>query len=157
MKMTKSVLSQQVEAFHRAMGQPVVDEPAIPEDARVRLRLRLIAEEFCELLEASIDMGDEAFAELRADLQYIIDLCPVAVDLPSVVDALADLDYVVEGTRLELGVNGSVIASVVHEANMAKVGGTMRPDGKIEKPADWTPPDIVGALRVQGWPGAAPE
>lgn len=154
--MTRTKLSEQVEAFHRAMGQPVLSHPQVPGENRVRLRLRLVAEEFCELLEASLALLDSEKAELRAHLQRVLDEVPCAVVLPDVADALADLDYVVEGARLELGINGAPIADAVHESNMAKLGGAVRADGKIQKPAHWAPPDIVAALRAQGWVDDAP-
>jgi predicted HAD superfamily Cof-like phosphohydrolase len=133
------------------MGQPVLDVPCVPSEARVRLRLRLIAEEFAELLEASVVLLESERNDLRWHLRRIVDECPVLPVLPDVVDALADLDYVIEGTRLEFGVDGEPVAKLVHEANMAKVGGAVRVDGKIQKPAGWAPPDVVGALRAQGW------
>ena len=64
-----------------------------------------------------------------------------------------DLDYVVEGTRLEFEIDGGPIAVEVHRSNMAKVGGPVREDGKRLKPPGWTPPDIAGELRKQGWKG----
>jgi predicted HAD superfamily Cof-like phosphohydrolase len=63
---------------------------------------------------------------------------------------MADLDYVVEGTRLEFGIDGEPIAAEVHRANMAKTEGPVAPDGKRLKPPGWTPPDIAGVLRKQG-------
>ncbi len=45
--------------FMRAFGQALPPKPTIPSDDVVRLRLRLIAEEFFELLDASIG-GDVA-------------------------------------------------------------------------------------------------
>lgn len=76
------------------------------------------------------------------------------VDLVEFADALADLDYVIEGTRLEFGINGAPIAAEVHRSNLSKLGPNgpmLREDGKILKPPGWTPPDIAGELRKQGW------
>ena len=56
--------------------------------------------------------------------------------------ALAGLDYVVEGARLEFGINGLPIADEVHRANMAKAGGPKRADGKHMKPEGWTPHEV---------------
>jgi predicted HAD superfamily Cof-like phosphohydrolase len=75
----------------------------------------------------------------------------IRVDLPELADALADLDYVVEGARLEFGINGAPIATEVHRANMAKLDGPVREDGKKQKPEGWKPPDIESELRKQGW------
>ena len=60
-------------------------------------------------------------------------------------------EAVVEGCRVEMGINGAPIAAEVHRANMAKVGGPISPQGKRLKPPGWTPPDIEGELRKQGW------
>jgi predicted HAD superfamily Cof-like phosphohydrolase len=152
-----------VKEFHLEMGIPVFDKPQIPSDERVRLRLRLIAEEFFEVLEASLGPHipqphvDQVFrvervlAEATRRTLEVIDYFPVGVNLPELADGLADLDYVVEGTRLEFGINGKPIADVVHQANMLKVSGPVREDGKRLKPLDWEPPDIAKELREQGW------
>ncbi len=68
-------------------------------------------------------------------------------------DACGDLDYVIEGARLTLGINGKPVADEIHRTNLAKVGGPIRDDGKRLKPEGWTPPDIAGELRKQGWTG----
>jgi predicted HAD superfamily Cof-like phosphohydrolase len=146
-----SKLTDQVIQFHRAMHLPVRHTPAIPNGDRVRLRLRLIAEEFLELLDAcgasltGISRTESAICDaierVRED----------TVDLGAVADALADLDYVTEGARLEFGIDGGPIADAVHDANMRKTDGPIREDGKRLKPPGWTPPDILGCLKAQGW------
>lgn len=140
-------IREQVVEFHQAFGQPVLGTPQVPSDDRVRLRLRLIAEEFFELLDACDLPYTQSMREtFDANLTH-----PTKVDLVELADALADLDYVIEGTRLEFGINGAPIAAEVHRSNMAKVGGTMREDGKLQKPEGWTPPDIKRELKLQGW------
>lgn len=150
-----STIRDQVMEFHAAFGIPVGESPRVPDNERVRLRLKLIAEEFTELLEScagksltrAMQIGDIGLAiEEFVESSEAFD-----VDLPAFADACADLDYVVEGARIELGVNGEPIADEVHRANMAKSGGPVRADGKRMKPADWTPPDIAARLREQGW------
>jgi hypothetical protein len=89
--------------------------------------------------------------ELYDWLSLLIRTCPVRVDMVELADGFADLDYVVEGARLEFGIHGQEIADEVQRANMAKVGGPIREDGKRLKPAGWKPPDIAGVLRAQGW------
>lgn len=145
--------SAQVRDFHRAMGQPILTTPQVPPEDRVRLRLRLIAEEFFELLEAA---GVDRILDGRtalASVQASVDCFAGTVDLPEFADALADLDYVIEGTRLEFGIDGQPIADAVHASNMAKVGGAIDEHGKCQKPPGWQPPDIAGELRKQGWEG----
>lgn len=147
--MTEFGIREQVLAFHRKFGQPIAEKPAAPAVERSRLRIALIAEEFCEFLQAAgvpralvIDIGATIIQSTR-------ELYPP--DVEQLADALGDLDYVVEGTRLEYGINGEPIAAAIHAANMAKEGGRMRADGKILKPAGWMAPDIAGELRKQGW------
>lgn len=148
-------LKHQVTEFMTAFDQPRRATPGVPDDATVRLRLRLIAEEMFELIAAALDSSDEAAGGAIRSVQSltmtIIDHAPVGVDLPEFADACADLDYVVEGTRQAFGIDGRPIAAEVHRANMAKVGGPVDEHGKKRKPAGWQPPDIEGELRKQGW------
>lgn len=155
----KSMLHHQVLAFHRRFGQSVGEKPHVPSDEDVRFRLNLIAEEFFELLEAAgyyigavergkVDASDICKSRIQRD-----------VDLPAFVDALADLDYVVEGTRIVFGVNGHPIAAEVQRANMSKVpaktgdryGGHGAEIVRPKKPEGWEGPDIGGELKMQGW------
>lgn len=68
----------------------------VPEQVKV-LRMRLITEEFAELVIA-IHEGD----------------------LVKVADALADLDYVVTGTAVAFGIPHEVVFREVHRSNMTK-------------------------------------
>jgi predicted HAD superfamily Cof-like phosphohydrolase len=149
-------LAEQVREFQAMVDRPAPRSPTVPHDEVVRLRLRLIAEEFFELLEAAIKpaMADKEWVDLeccKLDVGELIAGGRFHVDLAGVADALADLDYVIEGTRQELGIDGGPIASAVHAANMAKMSGPVDETGKKRKPPGWTPPDIAGELRKQGW------
>lgn len=140
----RTKLSHQVQEFHEKFGVPVLVRPTVPAEDRVRLRIALIAEEFSELLEACGIEGAISWEHLR------LERAPGdPIDLPALADALADLDYVIEGTRLEFGINGAPIADLVHAANMAKEGGATRADGKIGKPPGWQAPDVAGELERQ--------
>lgn len=140
-----------VREFHLAFGCPNPSKPTVPSDERLRLRLKLILEEVCELLEASGATSQVSDGEGIMECAAYVGMR--RFDMVKVSDALADIDYVVEGMRLELGIDGEPIAAEVHRSNMAKVGATQREDGKILKPPGWTPPDIEGELRKQGWEG----
>lgn len=156
----ESEIRKQVKEFHQAMGIPVLDSPQVPSLERMLLRMSLMYEEFMELCEAMFP-GNESEQETKERvecLQQLLrrQLIGVArlgnpVNLAKLADALADLDYVIEGTRLEFGINGKPIANAVHIANMRKVGGPVREDGKQLKPPGWTSPDIEGCLKAQGW------
>lgn len=147
-------LRGQVAEFHWAVNQPVRHTPIVPDKERVRLRMLLVTEEFFEFLEAS-GCPVEMLRDLQDGVVHAIKCREDEVDLPELADAMADLDYVVEGTRLEFGIDGRPIAKEVHRSNMEKVGGGQRADGKINKPEGWQPPDIEGELKKQGWdPGS---
>lgn len=123
----------------------------VPDDATVRLRLRLVFEEAFELLRAAGGTFTRAAEMAVASLIEEVDASKL--DLPEFIDATHDLDYVVEGTRVACGYNGKPGADAVHEANMAKLNGYRREDGKWMKPNGWQAPDIIGVLRAQGWVG----
>ena len=114
-------------AFHEAFGVPVGERPAFPSADRRALRLRLLDEEYNELLTAE-----------------------GANDLVEVADALADLVVIICGTAWEYGIPLAEVFAEVMRTNMAKLGPNGRPivreDGKLLKPAGWTPPDVAGVL-----------
>lgn len=122
-------LVDDVTAFHRACGVPIVDFPSEPPGERVTLRIELIQEEGNrELLPAM-----------------------VAGDIVAIADAMVDLIYVVVGAAIEYGIPLARVWDYVHAANMAKVDPNTgkviyRADGKVLKPKDWQPPDIKAAL-----------
>lgn len=117
---------EDVTKFHRVMEIPIVTTPTIPAADRRTLRLKLIAEEIRELVVAS-----------------------EAQDLVEIADAAADIIYVVIGMCLEYGIPLAKVWDEVQRSNMAKAPNgvvSKRPDGKIIKPRDWTPPNITQAL-----------
>lgn len=103
------------------------------------------------------DFGDE-LRELRRKLlseeirEYFDG--EYADDLVEVVDGLLDVVVVAWGTLLAyLGVDRAQRAAAeVARSNLSKVNGSLGPivrreDGKLLKPAGWTPPDIEGAIK----------
>lgn len=136
--------------------------PSVPtiltDEPTIRHRARLVAEEFIELLDATFDSRND-LAQVARDLNSLIDFAPIAIDLPELADACGDLDYVVAGVRIAFGVDGRPVAKLIHETNMKKADGPIRPsDGKRMKPPGWKPPDIAGELVRQGFghPAFAP-
>lgn len=115
--------------FHQRFGHPVNHAPAVPDDEQVRFRLKLIKEEFMELLTASFDPGPfddgstsagEHLAIISRDLDIVIESDQIRIDLPEFVDALYDLQWVNEGTALVFGVLGGPVVAEIERANMAK-------------------------------------
>jgi predicted HAD superfamily Cof-like phosphohydrolase len=141
-----------VREFHAAFGAPVNDgEPsaALPDD-RLRMRYRLVAEEFAELTGAVFGTAARAVVERAVDT--VVDQPTDGADLVQIADATSDLRYVLHGMELECGIPGEVFTTI-HASNMAKLGPEGRPnrraDGKVLKPAGWTPPDVAGVLAAR--------
>lgn len=157
--MVESTRARCVRAFHAKFKHPVRHTPAVPADDEVRFRLRLIAEEFLELVDATFDndgsvSGSSYQAQrdlVRCALRLVIDQFPLSVRLADFVDALEDTSYVIEGTHAVFGVDSAPVAAEVQRANIEK--DPNGPDGKPVKPPGWRPPDIEGVLRAQGWQG----
>jgi predicted HAD superfamily Cof-like phosphohydrolase len=149
--------------FHKMVGQPVLYTPTVPPEERVRLRLKLICEEFFELLESTLvdheivtppsDGGARIQINsngVRTIVGRLINESPINVDLIQTADALADLEYVIVGSSLEMGIDLDAVVDEVHRSNLTKSGGGMRPDGKIKKGPDFRAPDIEAVLEAQG-------
>ncbi|WP_136444040.1 nucleoside triphosphate pyrophosphohydrolase family protein [Pacificoceanicola onchidii] len=121
--MTADTLST-VRAWHEAFEVPIKDSPVLPED-RVQMRLAILEEEVAELREA-VEAGD----------------------MVEVLDALCDIQYVLDGTFLEFGMHGVKGAAMgeVHASNMSKLGENgapvLREDGKVLKGPNFFPPNL---------------
>lgn len=122
---------QQVEAFHILYDAPVCKTPVegIPhmDDARLDMRLALIAEEVDELKVAT-----------------------AARDIVEMGDALGDILYVVAGFALEAGIDLQAVVREIQASNMTKLGADgqviRREDGKILKGPAYAKPDIRAVL-----------
>lgn len=125
---TKRPTLEQVQEFHEAFGLPVLDAPTIPKE-RLEMRLGLLEEEMRELREAA-----------------------EAGDLTEVYDALLDIQYVLDGTFLEFGMQGlkDIGFAEVHRSNMSKLGEDGKPiyreDGKVLKGPNFFRPDLAALL-----------
>jgi predicted HAD superfamily Cof-like phosphohydrolase len=143
-------VAKQVQDFQRMIGRPEPIVPMVPEDDVVKLRMRLVMEEAFEVLESCYHKH-EWVNDIKSYVMDRINMYRPNVSMPDLVDGLADLDFVVEGTRQEIGVIGAPVAKLVYEANMAKMSGPVDEHGKKRKPEGWKPPDIAGELRRQGF------
>lgn len=90
--------------FMTTANQPVVEDPAIPNEKRVKLRLDLIKEELKELEEA-IEQKN----------------------LTEIMDAFCDLEYVLLGAIVEFGMKDCFQENFneVHDSNMSKFDITL--------------------------------
>lgn len=126
-----------VREFHIASGQAVADYPTVPDPATVRLRIRLVKEEYKEVMEHLDWLLHHQDARLPEKLDHLRDL----------LGELCDLRYVVEGTAVSLGLPIDEAYEAIHEANMSKRWpgeAFMRKDegGKVLKGPDYRKADL---------------
>lgn len=158
---------RRVRTFHQLMGQTVGDPQKIA-ITNIPLRVRLIAEEFFELLEAIVpnsvgnDLKDgiedwcKKFENGYFDWKDPTGACRAPedrADIEDVADSLADITYVVLGAAVTWGIPLGPVFEEVCRANDDKVGGPVREDGKRLKPPGWKGPDIAGVLKAEAEKG----
>jgi hypothetical protein len=91
-------MQQQVLEFHQKFGVPAPTTPGIPSRERIELRIKLMAEELTEFIDASSESN-----------------------LVEMIDALCDLLYVTFGSAVELGVDIEPFFHEVQRSNMSKL------------------------------------
>ena len=111
--------------FNEAFEIPKLEAPGLGPDELIELRIKLLNEEVQEYAEAA-----------RSG------------DLVEVLDALADIGYILAGTIINHGMQRIYddAFNEVHRSNMAKlVNGKVirREDGKVLKPEGWQPPQLA--------------
>ena len=115
--------------FNEYFEIPKLDGPGLGHDELIELRIKLLTEEVQEYAEAA-----------RSG------------DLVEVLDALADIGYILAGTIINHGMQAIYddAFNEVHRSNMAKlVNGKVirREDGKVMKPEGWQPPQLAQFLQ----------
>lgn len=128
-----------VKQFHVVTGAPIREGLFTEEE--IDLRVRLIDEEFKEL-KTGIKKWKAALPSGDVDA------------LVEIADALADLDYVVNGAFVSFGLPGVAIEREVHRSNMTKLlpsgEALKRDDGKVLKGPDYEEPDLIGVMLRSG-------
>lgn len=114
--------------FNEAFDIPKLDAPGLSPEDMIELRIKLLREEVEEYAEAA-----------RAG------------DMVEVLDALADIGYILAGTIINHGMQHIYddAFNEVHRSNMAKlVDGKVirREDGKVLKPKGWQAPQLAQFL-----------
>ena len=136
-----------VAEFHQATGGP----GTLDTQAGRELRAKLIMEEAVETVAA---LGFEVNAFIAhpgrsrvsndgPDNDIIADYRKVYpyINIIDYLDGLCDLTYVVMGGAVNANVNIERHFEEVHQANMRKLQGPKRADGKQLKPEGWIGPD----------------
>jgi predicted HAD superfamily Cof-like phosphohydrolase len=136
-----------VKEFMVKFGHPVYETPGLIENQPWEaMRVELIREELCELMDA-LGYGDAA-DQIRA--VYINPDEEYDRDIVAAADALGDLEYVVNGAAIGMGINLPAVVREIHRSNMTKLGADGEPiyreDGKILKGPDYEPPNLEKAL-----------
>lgn len=126
-----------VREFHCAVGYVDPPVPTQPDESSLSLRRALVEEESQEVLAA--------FAGLQAALSK----GDKEAAFHALVHELTDLLYVTYGALIAFGIDPDSVFAEVHRANMEKVSGPQREDGKQLKPEGWRPADVAGVLTAQ--------
>jgi len=155
--------------FYKKFGQEafIAERPGLDEEnispARLELKMGLIAEEFFELVQAVY--GGVAAKVLEAAWEVAKEQDEGNRDLVETADALADLDYVLNGLAIEAGITADAVFDEVHSSNLSKLDenglvimsdgvtpseydGQVKPVGKILKSKHFREPDIAGVLGI---------
>jgi NTP pyrophosphatase (non-canonical NTP hydrolase) len=130
-----------VEMFMISCGQEVNNKPALVDDTTRDLRISLMEEEL---------LGDGELVDSMKN-----------GDMVGIADGLADLLYVVFGTASAYGINMQAVFDEVQRSNMSKIpeDGILlrREDGKILKPATFSPADLAPVMIDLGYVFTSPE
>lgn len=123
---------------------------------RVDLRMKLIAEEFFELVAAVYN--EQAAYELESAWNGLFSdgvTDERRNDVVAAADATGDLRYVIEGFDLEAGIPAEKVFDEIHSSNLSKLGkdgfpiisdGTLKPKGKILKGENFFEPDLKAVI-----------
>lgn len=129
--------------FHRALGLTSPERPTVPDPGLLTLRRTLIQEEAQEV--------EEEWTRLEFRLRAGEAVPPT--DLAPLAHELADLLYVTYGALDALGIDADAVFAEIHRANLSKISGPKRADGKQLKPEGWQPADVRGLIERQNGSG----
>lgn len=129
-----------VRQFHKAMGQDI--DNSNPSATLLEFRYNLILEEVKELgEEIAIAMAESGF---KAGI-------PLKVKA-RLLKELADVQYVISGLAVTLGLPLQQAFVRVHKSNLSKLGEDGKPvyreDGKVQKGPNYVPPDMETLLET---------
>lgn len=128
-----------VQEFHEAFNLDAPDgPPLVPNSDLVRLRMRLIREEY-----------DEVMDEL-AMLTRQTDPSEIVITFRALLKELCDLRYVTEGAAVAFGLDIDTAYKEVHRSNMSKLGADGKPiyraDGKVSKGPSYSEADMTSFI-----------
>lgn len=147
-----------VKDFMSATGQKTCESILEQEDTTYsRLYLRLITEEFLELMSSAVpkdDFVDSTLKSVEKILYELIDLKKedfTIQDKLNVADDLSDIVYVVNGLANVLGIDLDKVNEEVHGSNMSKLNpetgfADKDSNGKVIKGINYFKPNIKKVL-----------
>ncbi len=148
-------------------GYPIKDKPITKKDFEENILINGKPTTFKDYLLARRDWIIEECFELS--------VATGMEDIAGIIDALVDLLYFIHGTAVSIGIDLDPFFEIVHKANMDKffdcpdcsgmgkksdllicsrclgsgITAMYKDDGKLTKPAGWTPPDLTKELERQ--------
>jgi predicted HAD superfamily Cof-like phosphohydrolase len=141
---------QDIAELMKLYDQEVREFPSIPDKAILLLRARLIFEEAMEFVEAagcSVPLLDKGTGP------YVVIDETATPNLVEMADAIGDTLVVTYGAANALGVQVKPVWDEIQRSNLSKVwsDGTIhkRDDGKVIKPATYSPAALDGVLVQQ--------
>lgn len=141
----------------RLAQQELPEHPQIPPTIQILgCRASLILEEALETVSAlGFKVNHHLDQEGKSHLILVPDLEKIGsgLSLVEIVDGCCDLAVVTTGTLSACGVADLSVQNEVNHNNLSKFGPghSIREDGKLIKPPDHKPPDLLSVLKAQGY------
>lgn len=161
--------AEAVREFTVGTGHVVPDVPRPMSVEEVNFTAKMMLDEIMELM-ATVHTSEKAKSLLKTFVDDSEDLDKLDLDpnddaqrfelIAEQGDALIDSYYYSLNSACKAGINLSAMFDVVHGANMAKrdpvtkIFTKRESDGKIIKPAGWTPPDVKAEIARQAAQGS---
>lgn len=121
-----------VENFHEVFGHPISKPISVN---LANLRAHLIIEESTELTQELWQCAQEGRIT------------------PNLLKEMGDLQYVLDGLAVSLGIDLDACTTRVHESNMSKLGADGKPiyraDGKVLKGPNYKEPDMTDLVPLR--------
>ena len=121
---------ERIAEFHAAVDGEKPLTPRLPSKEILDFRETLLHEEYTETLTELNNLDKTS-------------------DIADAVHELVDLLYVTYGAIYEFGVDADAVFAEVHSANMRKLAGPKRADGKQLKPEGWQGADVKRIIEDQ--------
>lgn len=135
--------TEMVREFHEAFGLPndvklEVGKVHLP---LIDFQMKLISEEFLEVLEAFETVKRRLYMKTKGSIDYAKE---------DLLKELCDLRYTIDGFASTFGLDIETAYERVHASNMSKLGEDGKPiyreDGKVLKGPNYKPADMSGLV-----------